>query len=316
MREPCISQSFSRFTTNSPKMKSAVENGIKFSQSDASLLIQGETGTGKDLFAKACHQASQRSQQKFIAVNCAGLPDYDAESEMFGRHSTEQESIGFFEYANGGTVLLDNIGELSLPLQAKLLRFLNDGTFRRVGEEKENYSDVRVICTSQIPLSYYVREGKMRQDLFHRLNVLSITIPPLRERREDFEQLVDDMLNLISKHLGRKKPLVNELFLQFLKGYSWPGNVRELYNQLYQACSLTESNQLSTAHLSLTEQTLPAFSLSQFEDKSLEEIMNQFEAQILRQFYEEYPSTRKLAQRLGVSHTAIANKLKQYGIGK
>ena len=133
---------FSCFVTQSFSMKSAVENAQRFAMFDVPLLIQGETGTGKDLLAKACHFASLRREKKFIAVNCAGLPDEDAESEMFGRKVGDSETIGFFEYANEGTVLLDGIAELSLSLQAKLLRFLTDGSFRRVGEEKEHHANV------------------------------------------------------------------------------------------------------------------------------------------------------------------------------
>ena len=143
---------FDCFIVQSESMKSTVENAKRFAMFDAPLLIQGETGTGKDLLAKACHYQSLRRDKKFIAVNCAGLPDEDAESEMFGRKVGDSETIGFFEYANEGTVLLDGIAELSLALQAKLLRFLTDGSFRRVGEEKEHHANVRVICTSQVSL--------------------------------------------------------------------------------------------------------------------------------------------------------------------
>ena len=159
---------FDCFIVQSESMKRAVENAKRFAMFDAPLLIQGETGTGKDLLAKACHYQSLRRDKKFIAVNCAGLPDEDAESEMFGRKVGDSETIGFFEYANEGTVLLDGIAELSLGLQAKLLRFLTDGSFRRVGEEKEHHANVRVICTSQVPLYLLVEQGKVRADLFHR----------------------------------------------------------------------------------------------------------------------------------------------------
>lgn len=182
---------FSCFVTQSLSMKRAVENAQRFAMFDVPLLIQGETGTGKDLLAKACHFASLRREKKFIAVNCAGLPDEDAESEMFGRKVGDSETIGFFEYANEGTVLLDGIAELSLSLQAKLLRFLTDGSFRRVGEEKEHHANVRVICTSQEPMEKLLEQGKLRSDLFHRLNVLALNVPPLRERVEDIQPLTD-----------------------------------------------------------------------------------------------------------------------------
>lgn len=301
---------------HSPKMRNLITQALKFCQSNAPLLIQGETGTGKDLIAKACHNSSPRRAHKFIAINCAGLPSEHAESEMFGRSENGKTAIGFFESADGGTVLLDSIAELSLALQAKLLRFLTDGTFRRVGDEQGNYANVRVICTSQIPLQHYVDQGKMRSDLFHRLNVLSLTLPPLRERKEDLPDLVQHFLQQISHTLHIEPPPFDGEFMAYLQNYPWSGNVRELYNALYRACSLMEKNSLSINDLNLTEMDLMPKSLDEFEGETLEQIMSRFEATVLRKFYEKYPSTRKLATRLGVSHTAIANKLRQYNIGK
>ena len=307
---------FDCFIVQSESMKRAVENAKRFAMFDAPLLIQGETGTGKDLLAKACHYQSLRRDKKFIAVNCAGLPDEDAESEMFGRKVGDSETIGFFEYANEGTVLLDGIAELSLGLQAKLLRFLTDGSFRRVGEEKEHHANVRVICTSQVPLYLLVEQGKVRADLFHRLNVLTINVPPLRDRMADIEPLAQGFLQEISEELKIAKPTFDKDFLLYLQKYDWKGNVRELYNTLYRACSLVQDNHLNIESLNLAPPQSAVISLDEFENKTLDEIIGSYEAQVLKLFYAEYPSTRKLAQRLGVSHTAIANKLKQYGIGK
>ncbi|PRM35745.1 Transcriptional regulatory protein TyrR, partial [Haemophilus influenzae] len=242
---------FDCFIVQSEAMKSAVENAKRFAMFDVPLLIQGETGTGKDLLAKACHYQSLRRDKKFIAVNCAGLPDEDAESEMFGRKVGDSETIGFFEYANEGTVLLDGIAELSLSLQAKLLRFLTDGSFRRVGEEKEHYANVRVICTSQIPLHLLVEQGKVRADLFHRLNVLTLNVPPLRERMADIEPLAQGFLQEISEELKIAKPTFDKDFLLYLQKYDWKGNVRELYNTLYRACSLVQDNHLTIESLNL-----------------------------------------------------------------
>ena len=307
---------FDCFIVQSESMRSAVENAKRFAMFDAPLLIQGETGSGKDLLAKACHYQSLRRDKKFIAVNCAGLPDEDAESEMFGRKVGDSETIGFFEYANEGTVLLDGIAELSLSLQAKLLRFLTDGSFRRVGEEMEHHANVRVICTSQVPLHLLVEQAKVRADLFHRLNVLTINVPPLRDRMADIEPLAQGFLQEISEELKIVKPTFDKDFLLYLQKYDWKGNVRELYNTLYRACSLIKDNHLTTESLDLAPPQSAVISLDEFENKTLDEIIGSYEAQVLKLFYAEYPSTRKLAQRLGVSHTAIANKLKQYGIGK
>ena len=311
---------FDDIVAHSAKMHTLVETAKKFAQLEAPLLIQGETGTGKDLIAKACHQWSARRDARFIAVNCAGLPSEDAESEMFGQAKGNKTTQGFFEYADGGTVLLDGIAELSLPLQAKLLRFLTDGTFRRVGEEQEHYANVRVICTSQVPLAQYVELGRVRSDLFHRLNVLTLDVPTLRERQEDMADLVALFVAQISENLHISVPQFDADFVQYLSSYCWPGNARELYNALYRACSLAENNQLSVVHLNLQPQVKTTqnntINLEQFENFTLDQIMANYESQVLREFYAQYPSTRKLATRLGVSHTAIANKLKQYGIGK
>ncbi len=309
---------FASIVAHSQSMQKVLHTAEKFAQLDAPLLIEGETGTGKDLLAQACVLASLRAQEKFIAVNCAGLPKEEAESEMFGRGETENShaTLGFFEYANGGTVLLDGVTELPLSLQAKLLRFLTDGTFRRVGEDQAHYADVRVICTAQIPLKDAVKAGKMREDLYHRLNVLTLHLQPLRERLADIAPLAQHFLAQISQILGEKKIKVSEDFLAQLKTYSWPGNARELYNSLFRACTLAEKGQLNFADLALPQENCDTIHLEQFEQQTLEEMMNAFEAQILRHFYQKYPTTRKLAQRLGISHTAVANKLKQYGIKK
>lgn len=306
---------FDSLIAKSRKMRTVVEQAKKFATLTAPLLIQGETGTGKDLFAKACHQFSFRRDQKFVAINCGGLPEHEAESEMFGHHSNDQTSIGFFEYANGGTVLLDNVAELSLEMQTKLLRFLNDGVFRRVGEEQEIQVDVRVICTAQKPLAQYVAEGKLREDLFHRLNVLTLTLPPLRERQEDLPLLVAHFIQQICQQLGISEPSYDDAFIHSLLHYHWAGNLRELYNAIYRACSLA-NHQLRLEDLNLPENNLPDITLDEMENASLEDLVNRFEASLLRKFYTEYPSTRKLAQRLGISHTAVANKLRQHGIGK
>ena len=309
---------FAQIVSKNPRMQDVIEKAKKFALLDVPLLIQGETGTGKDVIAKACHDFSERRDHAFLAVNCAGIPREDAETEMFGRRNKDGEFIGFFEYADGGTVLLDGVEELPLTLQAKLLRFLSDGTFRRVGEEEERYANVRVICTSQQPLQHYVEQGKMRSDLFHRLNVLSLNLPLLRERKEDLAFLSHQLIQEISEKLGIFPPHFDENVLRYLQEYPWPGNIRELYNALYRACSLCQNNQLRIEDLGLAPQIPHSQDIDQFitEGDTLDEMVGRFEAAVLNKFYAKYPSSRKLATRLGVSHTAIANKLRQYGIGK
>ncbi|EHK90111.1 sigma 54-interacting transcriptional regulator [Aggregatibacter actinomycetemcomitans] len=309
---------FSLIVTQNPRMRDVIAKARKFALLDAPLVIQGETGTGKDVIAKACHDFSARRNKTFLAVNCAGIPGEDAETEMFGRRNKDGEFIGFFEYADGGTVLLDGVEELPLTLQAKLLRFLSDGTFRRVGEEEEHYADVRVICTAQQPLQHYVEQGKMRSDLFHRLNVLTLNLPLLRERVEDIEPLARQFIAEISEKLRISAPHFDAEFLHYLQQYPWLGNIRELYNALYRAVSLVKGNRLLIEDLGLETQVSTSQDMGGFvmEGETLDEIMGRFEAAVLKKFYVKYPSSRKLAARLGVSHTAIANKLRQYGISK
>lgn len=278
---------FSCFVTQSLSMKSAVENAQRFAMFDVPLLIQGETGTGKDLLAKACHFASLRREK----IHCSKLcrpADEDAESEMFGRKVSDSETIGFFEYAHEGTVLLDGIAELSLSLQAKLLRFLTDGSFRRVGEEEEHHANVRVICTSQEPMEKLLEQGKLRSDLFHRLNVLALNVPPLRERVEDIQSLTDGFLQEISTQLKISMPQYDADFLNYLKGQPWQGNVRELYNVLYRACSLAKNNQLDIESLNLKPVQSAVISVDDFGEQTLDEIMGQYEASVLRTFYAQY----------------------------
>ena len=309
---------FAQIVSQNPRMQELIEKAKKFALLDAPLLIQGDTGTGKEVIAKACHDFSERRDHTFLAVNCAGIPGEDAETEMFGRRNKDGEFIGFFEYADGGTVLLDGVEELPLTLQAKLLRFLSDGTFRRVGEEEEHYANVRVICTAQQPLQHYVEQGKMRNDLFHRLNVLSLTLPLLRERQEDIEPLARQFIREISEKLAISAPHFDAGFLHYLQQYPWFGNIRELYNALYRAVSLTKDNQLHIEDLGLETSVSASQEMEglMMEGETLEEMVGRFEAAVLTKFYAQYPSSRKLAARLGVSHTAIANKLRQYGIGK
>lgn len=179
---------------------------------DAPLLIEGETGTGKELLARACHLASPRGQSPFMALNCAGLPESMAETELFGygpgafEGARPEGKLGLLELTAGGTLFLDGVGEMSPRLQAKLLRFLQDGCFRRVGSDEEVYLDVRVICATQVDLSELCARGEFRQDLYHRLNVLSLHIPPLRECLDGLEPLVEHFLDSASRQIGCALP--------------------------------------------------------------------------------------------------------------
>ncbi|WP_340614867.1 transcriptional regulator TyrR [Xenorhabdus thailandensis] len=310
---------FEQIIAVSPKMVHIVEQARKMSMLDVPLLLVGETGTGKDEFAKACHLRSARGKQPFLGLNCASMPDDVVESELFGYAAGAYPNAlegkkGFFEQANGGTVLLDEIGEMSPQMQTKLLRFLNDGTFRRVGEENEVKVNVRIICATQKNLMELVQKGAFREDLYYRLNVLTITLPPLRERQADIMPLADYFVTRFAQEQGLHKPKFSADLEQFLCGYHWPGNVRQLRNAIYQALTQLESNKLSPQDIRLPELEAEVTFNEDILVGSLDEISKRFERSVLTRLYRHYPSTRKLAKRLGVSHTAIANKLREYGL--
>lgn len=215
----------------------------------------------------------------------------------------------------GGTIFLDEVGEMSPRLQVKLLRFLQDGGFRRVGSDEETYLDVRVICATQQDLPRLCAEGHFRQDLYHRLNVLSLAVPPLRDCLDGIEAMALHFIDRAARRIGCRMPALSPAALARLSTYHWPGNVRQLENVLFQAVSLCEGDAIEPGHLRLPD-VGEAPGLSGIDlDGSLAGIMGDVERRILASLYPQYPSSRQLAKRLGVSHTTIANKLRHYGIG-
>lgn len=313
---------FEQVLTQNSSVKRIVRDAMRMAQLDAPLLIEGETGVGKELIAKACHQASCRADEPFLAVNCGALPDNVAEGELFGYGDQifshhPQGKKGIFEQANGGTVLLDSVGDMSPELQAKLLRFLENGEFRRIGEEQVVAVNIRLICLARGELLERVELGAFREDLYYRLNVLSLYLPPLRERKGDVALLAEHFIYHFCHQLQRPLAKLSRRCVEYLNQYHWPGNVRQLENSLYRAISMLEGNELEPHHIRLPEITAAEDSLAlSLEDESLETAVKRFESSLLKRLYPSYPSTRQLAQKLGLSHTAIANKLREYGIGK
>jgi transcriptional regulator of aroF, aroG, tyrA and aromatic amino acid transport len=303
-------------------MAAVVREARRMAPLDAPLLIEGETGTGKQLLARACHLASPRGQSPLMAMNCAGLSESMAETELFGygpgafEGARAEGKLGLLELTAGGTLFLDGVGELGARMQAKLLRFLQDGCFRRVGSDEEVYLDVRVICSTQSDLSELCVRGEFRQDLYHRLNVLTLHIPPLRECLDGLTPLVAHFLDQASRQIGCPLPRLVPAALERLTHYQWPGNIRQLENVLFQAVSLCESGVVKAEHIRLPEygarEPLREFSL----EGGLQDIVGRFEKAVLQRLYPEYASSRQLGKRLGVSHTTIANKLRDYGIAQ
>lgn len=310
---------FDQIIAVTPKMKQLIARAKKMAIMNDPLLLVGETGTGKDLLAKACHLLSNRLRYPFLGLNCASMPDDVVESELFGYAAGAYPNAiegkkGFFEQANGGTVLLDEIGEMSPQMQIKLLRFLNDGTFRRVGEEEEVNVDVRIICATQKNLWELVQKGLFREDLYYRLNVLTLTLPPLRERKDDIIPLATHFINQYCQEQKMGVPSISTDFSNYLMQYSWPGNIRQLRNTVYQAMAQLTGNTLRVQDITLPEHTDETLFDENLLEGSLDEMTKRFEASILTRLYRDYPSTRKLAKRLGISHTAIANKLREYNL--
>ncbi|CAM4150172.1 sigma-54-dependent transcriptional regulator [Vreelandella rituensis] len=312
---------FEAIFQSSPRLEALIHEARRMAPLDAPLLIVGETGTGKELVARACHLASPRGQAPFMVLNCAGLPESMAETELFGyapgafEGARPEGKLGLLELTEGGTIFLDEVGEMSPRLQTKLLRFLQDGGFRRVGSDEETYLDVRVICATQQNLPQLCTEGLFRPDLYHRLNVLSLQVPPLRECLDGIEELAAYFLDRAARQIGCPLPGLSPAALEKLAHYDWPGNVRQLENVLFQAVSLCEEKVIQPLHLRLPQsEEVPELAGIALEG-SLSDILGDVEKRVLSTLYRQYPSSRQLGKRLGVSHTTIANKLKRYGIG-
>ncbi|WP_263138484.1 sigma-54-dependent transcriptional regulator [Pseudomonas sp. RIT-PI-AD] len=285
---------------------------------DAPLLIGGETGTGKELVARACHALSMRRNAPFLALNCAALPENLAESELFGyapgafTGAQRGGKPGLLELANQGTVFLDEIGEMSPYLQAKLLRFLSDGSFRRVGGDREVKVNVRILSATHRDLEKMVEDGTFREDLFYRLNVLNLEVPPLRERGQDILLLARHFMIQACAQIQRKPCRLAPGTYPALLGNRWPGNVRQLQNVIFRAAAICESNVVDIDDLDIA-----GTSVARGQDgevASLEQAVGDFERELLQRLYASYPSTRQLAGRLQTSHTAIAQRLRKYGI--
>ncbi|MGQ7819115.1 sigma-54-dependent transcriptional regulator [Metapseudomonas furukawaii] len=285
---------------------------------DAPLLIRGETGTGKELVARACHAASDRRNQPFLALNCAALPENLAESELFGyapgafTGAQRGGKPGLLELAHQGTVFLDEIGEMSPYLQAKLLRFLSDGSFRRVGGDRELKVNVRILSATHRDLEKMVSEGSFREDLFYRLNVLNLEVPPLRERGQDILLLARFFMQQACTQIQRPACRLAPGTFQALLGNRWPGNVRQLQNVIFRAAAICESSLVEIGDLDIAGTAVAR--QSDGEVGSLEEAVENFERSLLEKLFVSYPSTRQLAARLQTSHTAIAHRLRKYGI--
>jgi PAS domain S-box-containing protein len=282
---------------------------------DSTVLLLGETGTGKELLARTIHERSRRKDRVMVKVNCAALPASLIESELFGREKGAftgalTREIGRFELANGSTILLDEVAELPVELQSKLLRVLQEGEFERLGSPKTINVDVRVIAATSKNLQQAVREGKFREDLFYRLNVFPITIPPLRERREDIPPLVWHFVNELSQRMGRSIETIQTSTMESFKNYYWPGNVRELRNVI-ERFLITNTNTVFRGDLRDVENVVPGAQPQRFEEVERNHILHVMDTVGWR-----VRGEGGAAQILGLKPTTLESRMQKLGIAR
>ncbi|MGH1538711.1 MAG: sigma-54-dependent transcriptional regulator [Gammaproteobacteria bacterium] len=288
--------------------------------SEATVLIQGESGTGKELVALGIHKASTRSEGRFVPVNCGAIPIELMESEFFGHvkgafTGAIASKIGLIQEAHGGTLFLDEISELAPMLQVKLLRFIQDKIVKPVGATKSHEVDVRIIAACNVDLQQEVNEGRMREDLYYRLNVIQISVPPLRQRLGDIELLIQYFINFYNIKLGRKINKVNSEVLALLKEYHWPGNIRELENSVERAVILAKDDELTVEdfkHLKNNGEHNKSSKLS--SDEAVEPMsIEEYTRKVVEEFQENYNEI-ELAKMLGIGRKALWMRRNRWGL--
>ncbi len=310
---------FENIVGNSNEMLDMFSLSIKVAPTDSTVLISGESGTGKELIAKAIHLNSRRKNRSFVTINCGALPENLQESELFGHvrgafTGAIRDKRGLFQEANGGTLFLDEIGETAPSTQVKLLRFLQDGEIRRVGENDPIHVDVRLLAATNQDLEKSIEEGRFREDLYYRLNVIPLQMPPLRKRRDDIPLLVNYFLDKNVSQKKKKIELVSPEAMKVLSGYHWPGNVRELENVMERAVILTNRNVIMPEDLPESIQkgqsgrSKPEANIG---DRTLEELEEYY---ILKALEKYSWNQKQVSEVLGISTTTLWRKLKSYGI--
>ncbi|HOO78465.1 MAG TPA: sigma-54 dependent transcriptional regulator [bacterium] len=324
----------SDFSSNSDTMRVFMQEVTQFIPSNAPLLLLGETGVGKEHLARAIHSESPRSGGPFVTVNTAALPEQLLESELFGHTQgaftgAARSRRGAFELAHHGTIFLDEIGEMPLHLQAKLLRTLQDYEVKPLGSEKPIWVDVRVIAASNRDLEEEINQNNFRKDLFYRLSVISLTIPPLRQRREDIPGIAQNFLERQQLQHGYEVEAISEEAMEALCRYDWPGNVRELFNVLERAILLCEGIEITIADLpqifrsaTLLEPLFPyGTDTSSWSGKTLNRVLNETQGLVEQAYLESVLRETKgrlgaAAQRAGISSRSLYNKMKKLGLRK
>jgi len=291
---------------------------MKLARSQAPVYISGESGTGKELAARLIHKQGPRSGNAFVAVNCGAIPQELMESEFFGHKKGSftgaiADKEGLFQTADGGTLFLDEVADLPMPMQVKLLRAIQEKSIRPVGDQHEIPVDVRIISATHQDLAQMVEEQEFRQDLFYRINVIELHIPPLRERKEDIPVLVNNILTRLSQENGVVKPRIEREALNKIHSHPFPGNVRQLENSIEHAMALCDDGTITLEHLNLPEPSSVPTEIG--ENQSLEEYLEQVERQIITKALEETHWNRTAAaKKLGLSFRALRYRLSKLGI--
>ncbi len=293
----------------------------RIADSNASVLITGETGTGKELIARSVHFSGSRHNQPFVAVNCAALPDTLLESELFGHEKgaftgADRQRKGRFETAEGGTLFIDEVGEIPLSLQVKLLRVLQEKTFERIGSNIPIQANTRIVAATNRDLEAMIREGTFRQDLFYRLNVVSIRIPPLRDRREDIPPLVEGFVRRFASENNKRIAGISREAMDTLMKYSYPGNVRELENIIQQSVVLTRGETIMQSDLPVRLNESPKGSKPVMSgDETFPEKVEAFEKSLILDALSKSGQVQtRAAELLGISERHLRYKLKKYGM--
>ena len=318
----CLRQSLEQATSyfdligKTPAMQELYQTIDKVGPADSTVLIHGESGTGKELVARAIHKKSRRVDKPFVAVNCAAIPENLFESDLFGHErgaftGALDRKLGKFELAHGGSLFLDEIGCMPAALQAKLLRVLEDRVIERVGGEKGIPVDVRIISATNIDFEAHIREGRFRHDLYYRLNVIPITLPPLRDRKEDIPLFVEYFLDKFNKTLNRRVRSISKDAMQALMDYAWPGNVRELQNLVERLVVLSGSEVISgdAVPVRKNEET-PAAAAG-----SLKETLEDQEKRIIQRTLDEHDGNiTRAAEELKLARTSLTTRMKNLGM--
>jgi len=302
-----------------PEMQSVYHTIRKVASSNAPILITGESGTGKELVASAIHDASSRRKGPMVAINCGAIPENLLESELFGHEKgaftgAHAAVRGKLQYAHKGTLFLDEIGELPVNLQVKLLRFLQEGTIQRVGGREEIAVDARTTCATNIDIAKAIEEGRFREDLYYRIGVITVKLPPLRERGDDIQLLADNFLKIYGKE-NKKKPLrFSTAGLAFLKRHNWPGNVRELKNRVQRAVIMCDGSSVGPLDLGCDVEP-PAMPVPTCDGVSLKVARERMEREmILHAIERQSGNILKAAEELGVSRPTLYDLMKKLSI--